>query len=228
MSLIMEERTVARTALLASTGPVGARDGWLVLHGLNQRVEQFGRAFVDAPGGQDRRVLLPEGLSRSILDTRTDKTGACWTTIPDRPRDLRDAFAWIEQAADQLEAQTEPRDDGLRVLIGFSQGGILAARLCAQATRRWDAVVLWGSAIPRGLDPRAVVASARSGKLHLIVGDKDRYATPERRALMREGLAAAGVETDVLVYEGGHEVTAEAVALLAERLEALRPARARR
>ena len=206
---------IERTALLSACGPMGARHGWLALHGLNQRAADFGAPF-DALGGP-RRVLLPEGPSRTILDPRTDRTGACWTTIPDRPHDLRDTMPWLDTVAGQLDAQA---GDGQRVLLGFSQGGIIAARWAISRPRIWDAIVLWGIGIPNNVDPHALAARSKTGRLHLVIGDHDHYATPERRAAMEARLHDAGVAFELIAYPGRHAVTLEPLRQLAAHLEA--------
>ncbi len=207
---------VRRTALLASTGNVGAPHGWLVLHGIHQRAEEFIAPWARFGGGDDRRVLAPEGLSRTILDFKTDKAGACWTTIPDRSIDLPDAFAWLDACAERLDAETGV---GKRVLLGFSQGGIIAARWAVARPRIWDAVVLWGSAVPQGVSPAELASRSRDGKLHLVLGDRDEFANEERRAAIGAALAAAGVPLDLRTFAGGHRLDDATLAALAASVE---------
>ncbi len=208
---------VTRTALLAHHGPVGAPHGWLALHGLDQRAATFAAPFARIAGASGRRVLAPEGLSRHILDTRTDATGACWTTIPDRPVDMVDVMAWLDTAAARLDAEA---GGGARVLLGFSQGSIMAARWAVARERVWDAVLIWGGAIPRGVDPRALAARSKTGRVELVVGTRDQFATPERRAAMQAALAEAQVPVRVTTFDGGHRLDDATLAALAAELEA--------
>jgi hypothetical protein len=87
---------VRRTAIVARCGPVGAPHGWMVLHGIHQRAADFIAPWTRVAGAAQRRVLAPEGLSRTILDFEKDTAGACWTTIPDRPIDLADTYAFLD------------------------------------------------------------------------------------------------------------------------------------
>lgn len=215
MSISTEPVSIRRTALLSACGPVGAPHGWLALHGLNQRAARFARPF-DAAGGP-RRVVLPEGPSRVILDPRTDKTGACWTTVPDRTADMADALPWLDAATARLDAQAGA---GKRVLLGFSQGAIIAARFAVARPRVWDAIVLWGMGVPADVDPEALVARCASGRLHLVVGDTDPLATPARVAAVEQRLRSLDVPFERIGYPGGHVVTAEVVAQVAARLSA--------
>ncbi|MCO4760665.1 MAG: dienelactone hydrolase family protein [Myxococcales bacterium] len=208
--------TVERTAIVAQHGPVGARHGWMVLHGLDQRAAAFLAPWTRISGQKARRVLAPEGLSRHILDTKTDATGACWTTIPDRPIDMEDTYRWLDAAAERLDAEA---GDGARVLLGFSQGSIMAARWVIQRDRVWDAVLIWGGAIPRGVDPHALAARSKTGRVELVVGDRDQFATPERRAQMKAALSAAGVPVNVRTFPGGHRLDDGTLEALAAELE---------
>lgn len=209
---------VQRTALVASTGRVGAAHGWLLLHGIHQRAEEFVAPWARIDDGDQRRVLAPEGLSRTILDFKTDKAGACWTTIPDRAIDLPDAFAWLDTCATQLDAECGP---GKRVLLGFSQGGIIAARWAVARRRVWDAVILWGSAVPNGVDPKELAARSRDGKLHLVLGERDEFASDERRAASRAALEASGVAVTLTTFAGGHRLDDATLAQIATVIEGL-------
>ena len=201
---------------MAHHGPVGAPHGWLVLHGLDQRAATFAASWAELPGQETRRVLAPEGLSRHILDVKTDATGACWTTIPDRPVDLVDTMNWLDIASAQLDAES---GQGARVLLGFSQGSIIAARWAVARERIWDAVIIRGGAIPRGVDPHALAARSKTGRIELVVGERDAYATPERRAMMRAALKAAGVPVKLRTFPGGHRLDNDMLAAVAAEFE---------
>ncbi|MEY3012450.1 MAG: hypothetical protein RIT45_1185 [Pseudomonadota bacterium] len=207
---------VRRTAVLAHTGPVGACHGWLVLHGIHQRAADFIAPWARIEGRDRRRVLAPEGLSRTILDFEKDTAGACWTTIPDRPIDLPDAYAWLDACAARLDAEA---GDGARVLLGFSQGSIIAARWAVARERVWDAVVIWGGGIPRDVDPRALASRSRDGAIHLAIGERDAFATAERRESMRAALEQAGVRVKLRTFAGGHRLDDAALVALGESLE---------
>ncbi len=208
---------VARTALVAHTGPVGARHGWLVLHGILQRAAEFVRPWTRIDGRDGRRVLAPEGLSRIITDFETDATGACWTTVPDREIEMHDAFAWLDLCWQRLDAEA---GDGARVLVGFSQGSIVAARWAVARGHVWDAVVLWGGVVPSDVDPAALAACSRDGAVHIVVGSRDSLADDERRAKQQARLAAAGVRLELVTFEGGHRLDDATLSALADTLEA--------
>ncbi|MCB9740109.1 MAG: dienelactone hydrolase family protein [Deltaproteobacteria bacterium] len=207
---------VRRTAVLAHTGPVGAPNGWMVLHGIHQRAADFIAPWTRIEGQAGRRVLAPEGLSRTILDFEKDTAGACWTTIPDRPIDLPDAYAWLDACAERLDREA---GDGARVLLGFSQGSIIAARWAVARERLWDAVVIWGGGIPRDVDPRLLASRSKDGAIHLAIGERDSFATAERRDAMRAALQAAGVTVRLRTFAGGHRLDDATIAALATELE---------
>lgn len=215
-SIAVDHVQVQRTAVVASTGPLGAAHGWLVLHGIHQRAHEFLAPWARIGTDDERRVLAPEGLSRTILDFKTDKAGACWTTVPDRPIDLPDAFAWLDANAARLDAEA---GDGKRVLLGFSQGGIIAARWAVARPRIWDAVILWGSAVPSGVDPAELASRSRDGKLHLVLGERDEFANEERRAAIREALDRSGVPVDLVTFAGGHRLDDPTLLQIATAIE---------
>ncbi len=216
-AIVTDAVPVARTALVAHTGPVGARHGWLVLHGILQRAADFIRPWARIEGREGRRVLAPEGLSRIITDFETDATGACWTTMPDRDIEMRDAFAWLDLCWQRLEVEA---GDGARVLVGFSQGSIVAARWAVARGRVFDAVLLWGGVVPSDVDAAALAACSRDGAVHIVAGSRDVLADEERRAKQYARLEAAGVRLELTTFEGGHRLDDATLTSLAATLEA--------
>jgi predicted esterase len=79
--------------------------------------------------------------------------------------------------------------------------------------------VLWGGALPSGVDPHALAARSRDDKLHFVIGSRDHLATAERRAKLEAAMRAAGVATDVVVFEGGHRLDDATLEALAARHE---------
>ena len=208
--------TTTRTAIQHSCGPVGAPHGWLVLHGLSDRSESFIDTWARLPGATQRRVLAPEGLSRHILDPANDVTGACWGTVQDREHDQRDAFAWLDQCYERLQQEATT---GARVLLGFSQGSLVAARWAVAREVVWDAVILWGAGVASNVDPARLATRSRSGKIHMVLGTRDRFATPERREAGAHRLKEAGVQAELAEFPGGHRLDDGALARLAQRFE---------
>ena len=188
----------------------------MVLHGLSDRSANFIDTWMRLEHANSRRVLAPEGLSRHILDPVNDVTGACWGTVEDRPIDQRDAFAWLDQCFSRLQNEA---GHGARVLVGFSQGSLIAARWAVARSFVWDAVVLWGAAVPTNVDPRELCKRSKSQKLHIVLGRRDRFATAERRQAVKDRLQGAGVSVEMLDFDGGHRMDDRTLAEVAARFE---------
>ena len=105
-------------------------------------------------------------------------------------------FSWAWSSADtavitRAEALARARGatDGPPVLVGFSQGAYIAARIATERPGRYRALVLIGADVP--LDGRSL---ARAGvtRVALLAGDHDGASLPMRRAA--NTLAAAGID----------------------------------
>jgi dienelactone hydrolase len=195
--------TVSRTARFFALGAERAPRVLVALHGYGQQARFFARHFRPLAG--DRlRVLVPEALSRFYLDERYERVGASWMTREDREHEIRDQIAYLD-ALVRAEVGSRRRSVHLTVL-GFSQGAAAACRWAAGGTARPDRVVVWGGDVPGDLDLHA--HRARLPSLTLVVGDGDRFATPERTAALEARLHAAGVGFERVAYAGGHRLHA--------------------
>ena len=156
--------------------------------------------------------------SRTHLAAQSGVGRMVWGMFEREPAlmDLVDTMNWLDIASAQLDAES---GQGARVLLGFSQGSIIAARWAVARERIWDAVIIWGGAIPRGVDPHALAARSKTGRIELVVGERDAYATPERRAMMRAALKAAGVPVKLRTFPGGHRLDNDMLAAVAAEFE---------
>lgn len=188
---------------------------WLVLHGYGMLAGRFLRWFepLDRPG---RRVVAPEGLSRFYLDERYERVGASWMTREERGRDIEDTNAWLDIVLSDQRARGAA--SARVVLLGFSQGGPVAARWCLLGDAPVDQLVLWGEGLPRELDLAPHRERLAALGPWLCRGDDDPYLPPTRVAAERERWAAAGIEPRELPYAGGHRIEPGPLRELAARL----------
>jgi len=220
----MQERRLAvyRTARYYTLGAGPAEEAWVVCHGYGQLARYFLRHFeaVAAPG---RLVVAPEALSRFYMDDADGggtyrRVGASWMTRDAREDEVADYTRWLDAAfTDALERVRTPAPPRL-VAFGFSQGCATVARWLAASPmlppHRCARLILWGSALPEDLDLGAH-AGWLSGRLTLVVGDDDAYATPERVAAQEERLRAQGIAYVVERFAGGHRLDPETLRRIA-------------
>jgi predicted esterase len=209
---------VPRTARYHRLGEDGAalRQLWLVCHGYGQLAADFIRAFQPI-ADRSRLIVAPEALNRFYTDAGTgphgpeSPVGATWMTREDRLHEIDDYVRYLDRVhADALPAGREQVDV---VALGFSQGTATVARWAARTRRRVDRVVLWGAGLPPELDPSPRLFGA--ARLMLVVGERDRYLTAERVQREEERLRGGGLDVEVMRYEGGHRIAADALLRLA-------------
>jgi predicted esterase len=212
---------VPRTARVYTLGDAAApRERWVVLHGYGQLAAYFARHFAPhaetADAADARLVVVPEALSRFYLESRLDgphgdRVGATWMTREDREAEIDDYVRWLDLAlADALAGRV---DVPLSVL-GFSQGTATACRWLAARDRHGAPpaarLVLWAGDVPPELDLAA--AWLRRTRLTFVAGTADPFADAARVAAIRARLDAAAVPLDVVRFDGGHRLDADALA----------------
>jgi predicted esterase len=182
-----------------------------VLHGLGQRARPLADHLGPA-AGPDRVLVVPEAPSRYLPRPGAARAGAAWSTGEDHAADLRDNVLYL----DALRADVWRRFGARRhVLVGFSQGGLTAARWLAHSRHAWDKVVLWGAPIPRDVDPVGFRAGLGRTELVLAIGDGDPYVTPAAERAALDTLDRLDVPFRVHRYVGGHAILPQPLAEVA-------------
>lgn len=220
---MMQEHAVPvyRTARYAALGdPAGpVEEVWMACHGYGQLASYFLRPFraVEAP---HRLVVAPEGLSRFYVDATGNhqRVGASWMTREDRLAEIDDYVRFL----DTVYADVLARAGLVRARLtafGFSQGGATVTRWLARSPMLGrppaERLVLWGSALPHGLDLAAHGGWLNEAALTLVVGDGDDYATPERVAEQEARLREARIAFETVRFAGGHRLDAAVLRALA-------------
>ncbi len=227
--------TVAKTARYATTGaaPVDTARLWVVFHGYGNRAADFIQAFGEgAPA--DARVVAPEGLSRFYVEAvRADgghlqRTGATWLTRDDREDELRDALAMLQSViAREHAAVVSARGVSPQLgVLGFSQGVAMSMRWVVQATAnpslgsgaRVHTHVLWAGGLAHDVADDALRTAWRETDLHVVTGERDRFASEATREAVRERLEAVGVPATEHRFAGGHRLHTPLLAELLQRL----------
>jgi predicted esterase len=212
---------VTRTARYAVTGaaPIDTTELWLVLHGYGQRAADFIAPFAEAaPTGT--RVLAAEGLSRFYLELpRSDgghlhRTGATWLTRDDRDEDIRDTLGMLDAVVDGELAGVRAAHGGLPRLhlLGFSQGVAMSMRWAADRGARAGANVplathvLWAGGLAHDVTDDAMRAAWGQTAVHVVTGERDRFASETFRRAITERLTAIGQPLTTHTFAGGHRL----------------------
>jgi predicted esterase len=180
---------------------------WFVLHGIGQLAGEFIRYFGDLASGR-RLIVAPEALNRyytapTSVPASERPVGATWMTREDRINEIRDYVRFL----DLLHAKVAIGHPRVRtVIVGFSQGGATAARWAQLGHAKIDRVILWGATVPPDADLGGGSSAFRGARLTFVIGRKDQYISADSLAAERARLTDAGVDFDVVEYDGGHSV----------------------
>jgi predicted esterase len=189
---------VTRGARCYTQGGESAVEAWVAVHGYGQLAARFLRSLevLATPG---RVIVAPEGLSRFYLDAGGGKVGASWMTREDREREIADYLGYL----DQIRAELVPPVP--LTVLGFSQGVATAARWAVAAAPPPIRLVAWGGLLPEEI-PAARFAPMR---VTYVVGESEEWAPPTAVEAQAVALRAVGVRTEVVRFEGGHEIRPE-------------------
>lgn len=209
----MEERSirVSRTARYATLGEPGPKlsELWMVCHGYGQLARRFAEDFEGLADGT-RMVVAPEGLSRFYIDrTQQRVMGASWMTREDRLHEIEDYLGYL----DALYAEVRGRigRDLPVTALGFSQGVATATRWAARTRAPVKRLVVWGGTLPPEVD-LSVFARTR---VTVVCGDKDELITAKVRETEAGLWRKVGIDPEVKLFPGHHEVLPEVLAELA-------------
>jgi predicted esterase len=137
-------------------------------------------------------------------------------TREDREHEIRDYVDYLDAlvAACTAGAPRRPRV----VALGFSQGAATVSRWAALGSTAVDDVLLWGAGVAHDLplDP----ATFRGARVLLVAGSADEHLGNGRIAAERQRLHYAGVVHELVEYDGGHRIDADALRRVASLLRA--------
>lgn len=213
--------TVPRTARYAVMGSFEAelKEVWIVCHGQGQLAARFLSRFKPLER-KDRLFIAPEALSRYYLSPpsaalRPDNpVGAIWMTREDRDAEVADQARYLDLLYGEVFMAID-RDAVRLWVLGFSQGVATVARWLARDTIQADRVVLWAGMIPPELDAKGARTLSARAPVTVVVGSSDEFATPKVVAAQEARLRELGVPFTAQRFEGGHDLTDDALLELA-------------
>lgn len=209
----MEERflRVSRTARYAMLGEPGPKiaEVWLVCHGYGQLARRFIEDFESVNDGS-RLIVAPEGLSRFYIDrTQQRVMGASWMTREDRLHEIEDYLAYLDLLHEAVQ-KTLGRPVPVTAL-GFSQGVATATRWAARTDAEVRRLIVWGGTVPPEVD-LSVFATVR---VTVVCGDQDELITAKVRDTEAALWRKVGIDPEVKIFPGRHEVLPGVLAELA-------------
>ena len=212
---------VTRTARYWTTGPTDdPREVWFVLHGYKQLARRFLRRFESIDDG-GRLIVAPEALSRFYVSAEEGRhgaaslVGATWMTREDRDHEIRDYVGYLDALSARVLGDLSAPPPGGVTVLGFSQGVATATRWVVHGRTRPQRLVLWGDFMPPDLDLDAARSVLGSIPMTLVRGRSDRALSPELASGEAERLQAAGLQPELIRYEGGHDIDGDTLRRIA-------------
>jgi phospholipase/carboxylesterase len=153
-------------------------------------------------------VICPQGPLETPIGP--ESTGYAWypMSLGGAP-DIAAILASRQKLQEFLEQCLEryPVDRNKLVLLGFSQGGVMAYSVALAGARRFAALVALSSWLPQELTPHLTLAEAAPPLPILIQhGTQDSMIEIQRARQSVETLRQARVPLDYREYEMGHEI----------------------
>jgi len=192
----------------------------LTLHGWGANAHDL-LALAPHLHGGEALVLCPQGPVR--FEIAPGNPGYGW--FPITGGGPLDPEAFAEGAAaigDFLDAacQRYPVDPSKLVVLGFSQGGVMAYDLALRAPQRFAGLAALSSWLPDELAAGAAQDAAREALPAFVAhGTEDPMIPIDRGRESRDALLALNVPTVYREYDMGHEIRAETLRDLVEWLE---------
>ena len=122
---------------------------------------------------------------------------------------------WIDEAAKQY-----PIDRNHVVLLGFSQGGVMAYELFLRDPTRYAGLAALSTWFPPEIAEKATANEALKGRPVLVLhGTSDPMVPVERAQESRDALLPLGVSVTYREFEMGHEISPDALRALLEWFE---------
>lgn len=206
-------RTVRRARYHVLGDPSGATEVWIVIHGYGQLAGEFITGFgsLARPG---RIVVAPEALNRYYKDEAARShasaaVGTTWMTRMERENEIADYVDWLD-----LVATTVMQPGTALTVLGFSQGVATAVRWLSMGRTRASRLILWAGNLPADVDPATLRSRLPGPGLELVVGSVDEYVEWIRVDHQRALLEAAGFEVTLTIFDGGHRLDRETIAVL--------------
>ena len=208
--------TVERSARVYTLGNVQASEAWVVLHGYGQLAARFINNFAEL-AGSERVVVAPEALNRFYIDAPRPglpvsdrRVGTTWMTREDREAEIDDYVAYL----DRMLPNVVPMAKSVTVL-GFSQGVATACRWVALGATPVRHLIMWAGPLPPDLDLHRLADRLVGVRVDFVIGERDPIGVGGALEEQLDALEQAGIQIEVVQFEGGHTIDADVIRQLA-------------
>ena len=198
-------------------GPIA---GLLVgFHGYGEQADLQMERLVAVPGAARWGLASIQALHR-FYRPRSQEVVASWMTRQDRDAAIADNLRYVD-AAVQAVSRACGSDQRMVVYAGFSQGAPMAFRAAVHGRARCAGVVAVGGEIAPELLGRP---DARFPPAVLVRGARDEWYSQAQLEADIAALEARRVAVRAVVFDGGHEWSAEAATAAGDLLAAVQDA----
>ncbi len=146
------------------------------------------------------------------------KVGASWYPYDGSRRRFLRELAITEKAILDLLASAEKEaslEPSARVILGFSQGGYTGSFVALRHSDLFDGLIVSGARVKLEVLGDEVRLAAKKGMRALIChGREDRAVPVEAAESSAAGLRAAGIETDLEYFPGGHAIGKDQISVI--------------
>lgn len=186
---------------------------WIVAHGYGQIASRIIKKF-DVLDPSEHLVIAPEALSLFYWGGVTGDYAASWMTSKNRLDEIEDYCDYLDQVYNKyLSDNSEVKV----IFFGFSQGATTMYRWVEARKRRFDVFVNWAGWFADDLEMNKV--SDLFSQHYIVYGNEDQFISEERSTQLKELLSGQGYYPEVMIFEGKHEVSREALSKLLKKLE---------
>ena len=200
----------------------GPHPAILAIHGWGANAQDL-LGLAPHLGGGRFLMLCPQGPLEVPLGPRA--VGYGWFPLTmGRPPDLPAILSARDRLGAFLDAALEryPIDRKKLVVLGFSQGGVMAYGLALAGPGRFAAVAVLSSWLPGELAALFSTQDTKAKKLPPVLvqhGLRDELIQIDRARASLETLRALGAGADYREYDMGHEISSRSLADLSAWLE---------
>lgn len=198
---MIERKIEARThGRYLVSGPQGSQAPLLIgFHGYAESAEMELARLQKIPGAGRYVLVAVQGLHRFYRGRSTDVV-ASWMTRQNRELAIADNILYTSKVIESVSREWST--GSALVLSGFSQGVAMAFRCAATLNRPVSGVLALGGDVPPELDANAL---KRIPVVLIGHGKQDEWYTADKVAADEQRLRAAGVNVQVITFDGGHD-----------------------
>ncbi len=183
------------------------------LHGFGDDGDRLAERLEGLDGAPYAR-LWPDGpFPVELRDGAVRRVGRAWYQYTGDQPDFRRALAFgaahVERAVDAA-CDGQPIDRSFIAMLGYSQGGYLAAVTALGAPDRWCGLVAIACRIKSEILDEPLSRAAGFPVL-VVHGKRDEAVKPEPQIAEVKKLRSRGIAVETLLHDGGHGLPSELV-----------------